>query len=62
MTEPQKAVLKRGFKNQLAGTQKMINHVASWMVKNSGNVGKRLGDLLQTDFLKQEGLFTSCMF
>lgn len=40
MTEPQKAVLKRGFKNQLAGTQKTINHVASWMVKNSGNVGK----------------------
>lgn len=33
MTEPQKAVLKSSFKNQLAGTQKMINHVASWMVK-----------------------------
>lgn len=51
MIEPHKAVLKRGLgkaTSQLAGTQKMINHVASWMVKNNGDVGKRLGDLLQT--------------
>lgn len=65
MIEPQKAVLKRGLgkaTSQLAGTQKTINHVASWMVKNNGDVGKRLGDLLQTDILKQEGIFMSCTF
>lgn len=65
MIEPQKAVRKRGLgkaTSQLAGTEKAINHVAPWMVKNNGDVGKRLGDLLQTGFLKQEGLFTSCMF
>lgn len=65
MIEPQKVVLKRGLgkaTSQLAGTQKIINHVASWMVKNNGDVGKQLGDLLKTDFLKQEGLLTSCMF
>lgn len=51
MIEPQKAVLKRGLgkaTSQLAGTQKTINHVASWMVKNNGDVGKQAGDLIQT--------------